>query len=402
MATRTQNRLTASKCATAKGPRAHADGNHLYLFVDDKLRRRFVFIYARNGRQREIALGVFPSLPLAGARVKRDQLNSALARGEELVGPRQQGLETFGAVAAAEVKRRAGSWRGGELQRHWQITLQDHCKALRDRPIATITTQDIVRVLKPLHDRAPAFEAITRTRIAEIFSFARAHGIMPVDRPDPADPKVLAKLLPAKPKVVHRAALPYVDVPQLVAELRAIPLSDLRGVAARTLEFTLLAAARPAEACGANWSEIDLDRRLFTVPAKRMKMGKDHVVPLSDRAIDIVRELLPLRRKDGSVFPATRVPGPIGTPQLLRLLGAFRDNATTHGFRSAFRDWCGNETNFPREVAEAALAHAVGDATEAAYRRSDALKKRTELMDAWARFCDGEDTAKVIDFPRRA
>jgi integrase len=390
--TRTLNRLTASGCATKKGPRAYADGGHLYLYVDNKQRRRFVFIYARGGRQREISLGPFPALSLADARVKRDQLNAALARGEQLTGPRQQELETFGAVASAEVRRRSSSWRSGESARHWAITLERHCASLLSRPIASITTQDIVRVLKPLHDRAPSFEAITRARIAEVFSYARAHGIVPHDRPDPADPDVLRRLLPAKPKAVHRPGVLYSDVPKLIAELRTIPREDSRWVPARALEFRILTALRAGEACGANWSEIDLDRRLFTVPANRM----NHVVPLCERAVEIVRELAPLQQNDHSVFPAARHRGAIGTPQLLRLLGTLRDNVTVHGFRSAFRDWCGNETSFAREVAEAALAHAVGDATERAYRRSDALDKRRVVMDAWGRFCGGERPAKVI------
>ena len=394
---RTFNRLTASKVAVAKGPRTFSDGGRLYLQVDINHRKRWLFIYARHGKQREIALGPYPSLSLADARVKRDQMNTALAKGEPLAGPRQQGAETFGAIAAQVVKRRAAAWRGKESARHWRISLEAHCVALLDRPIASITAEDVLRLLSSLHDRAPNFAQITRARIEEVFDFAMARGLIAQDKANPADQRRLRMLLPKKPKAVARPALPYAHVPALIVELQAIPLADRRVVAARALEFVILTALRVGEACGATLSEIDFDKRILAVPANRMKAGLEHQVPLCERAIEIVRELEVLRGKDGVVF-ASRAKA-IDGDRLNALLKTLRPGITVHGFRSSFRDWAGDETMFPREVCEAALAHVIGG-VEGSYRRGSALEKRRELMEMWARFCCGEETGKVIALRR--
>jgi integrase len=381
--------------ATAQGARAYADGGHLYLSVDANHNRRWVFIYARNGRTREISIGTFPALSLADARKQRDAMNAALARGEPLAGPRQKDVQTFGAVAAEVIKRRAAAWRGGVSAYHWRVSINQHCAALFNRPIAAVTTDDVLRILSPLHERCPSFAQITRARIEDVFNYAQARGLLPQDRANPADRRRLQILLPAAPKAVHRAALPYADVPALVAELRSIPLADARVVVARALEFVILAALRVREACCANWSEIDFNKRLLTVPATRMKAGKEHVVPLPKRAVEIVREMEALWGDNGVVFVAQRHAGAIDGARLRQLLKALRPDVHVHGFRSSFRDWAGDHTAFPREVAEAALAHIVGG-VEGTYRRGTALEKRAELMEAWARFCERETEAKVV------
>ncbi len=394
---RTLNRLTASKVATAKGPRAYADGGHLYLSVDVSNNRRWIFIYARDGRQREISLGTYPALSLADARKQRDKFNTALARGEPLASPRQKDGQTFGAVAEEVIKRRASAWRGGVSAHHWRLSIEQHCAALVDRPIASIRLEDVLSVLRPLHDRAPNFAVITAARLADVFTFAQARGLIPADKPNPADRR-LKVLLPAAPKPIHRAAVPYEHVPALIAELRAIPLADARMVAARALEFTILTALRVQEACDTHWSEFDLDKGLITIPAARMKTGREHVVPLSRRAVEIVRELQVAHGGQGIVFPAQRR-GTIDGARLRLLLKALRPGSTVHGFRSSFRDWCGDKTTFPREVAEAALAHVVGG-VEGSYRRGSALDKRRALMGAWAAYCGGEEEAKVVALRR--
>ena len=396
---RTLNRLTASKVATAKGPRTFSDGGRLYLQVDINHRKRWLFIYARHGKQREISLGTYPAICLADARVKRDQMNTALAKNEPLTGRRQQRAETFGAIAAQVVKRRSAAWRGKESARHWRISLEAHCAALLDRPIASITAEDVLRLLSSLADRAPSFAAITRSRIEEVFDYAQARGLIAQDKANPADQRRLRMLLPKKPKAVARPALAYSDVPALIAELQAIALADRRVVAARALEFVILTALRVGEACGATLSEIDFDKRILAVPANRMKAGLEHQVPLCERAVEIVRELEVLRGKDGVVF-ASRSKA-IDGDRLNALLKTLLPGITVHGFRSSFRDWCGDETAFPREVAESALAHVVGG-VEGSYRRGTALEKRRELMNQWAAFCGGEDrqAAKVVQLRR--
>ena len=302
------NRLSPAKVATAKGPHTYSDGGHLYLNVDVNNNRRWIFIYARDGRQREISLGAYPALSMANARKKRDAMNETLANGEPLAGPRQKdAAPTFGSVAAEVIKRRAGAWRGGVSANHWRASIQQHCQPLLTRPIASITQEDVLRVLKPLHERAPNFSKITAARIADVLTFAQASGLLPLDRANPADARRLRLLLPTAPKAVPRPALPYADVPELIAELRAIDIADKRVVAARTLEFVILTALRVQEACDARMSEFDFDKRIFTIPAARMKVGKEHVAPLSNRAIAIVRELDSGRGSSGVVFPVWRM-----------------------------------------------------------------------------------------------
>ncbi|HZZ59712.1 MAG TPA: integrase arm-type DNA-binding domain-containing protein [Roseiarcus sp.] len=375
---RTLNRLTAGKVATARGPAVLRDGGHLVLRIDKNQNKRWTFVYANNGREREISLGTYPALSLADARKKRDQMNAALANGEPLASPRQKDALTFGAIAAEVMKRRSSAWRGEESARHWKISIEQHCASLLTRPIASISLEDVLAVLRPLHDRAPSFADITGSRIADVFTYAQARGLLPQDKANPADGRLIKILLPAAPRSVHRAALPYGDVPALVAELHAIPLSDARVVAARALEFAVLTALRVGEVCGANWEEVDVDRRLLSIPGERMKAGVPHQLPLSSRALDIIRELAPLRSDDGIVFPGPRGGRAVDGDQPLRLLQRLRPGITVHGFRSSFRDWAGDATAFPREVAEAALAHVVGG-VEGAYRRASALEKRRAL-----------------------
>jgi integrase len=400
MATRTLNRLTASGVAVAKGPATLSDGGHLSLKIDKNGNKRWIFLYARNGRERELSLGPWPALSLAAARKKRDAWNATLARGEPLTGAREKQTQTFGAVAAEVIKRRAPAWRGDMSDKSWGISVERHCRPLLDRPIASIDLQDILRTLRPVYDRSPNFAAITRRRVEQVFGYARAFGLIPLDRPNPADPGVLEHLLPPRPAAVNRPALPYAEVPVLVAELRAIPLADARFVAAAALRFVILTSLRAREGCEARWCEIDLQKGLLSISAERMKGGRAHEVPLSLPAVEILREMEPFRGPGDAVFPAQRRAEAIGGDQLLDLLKSLRGGVTVHGFRSSFRDWCGDQTAFPREIAEAALAHVV-TGVEGSYRRGSALTKRREMMDAWGRFCvGGAEEGKVIAFSR--
>ena len=393
MTTRTLNRLTAAKVATARGPAMLADGGRLYLRVADNGNKRWIFIWARNGSQHEFSIGPFPALSLSEARGERDRLNARLAKGES--PGRQKDQATFGSVAAQVIKRRSSSWRGKVSASHWAISIERHCAPLLDRPIASISTADVLRVMAPLCEKCPSFAPITQSRISEIFEYAAAHGLVDADKPNPADQKRLRLLLPARPKTTHQPALPYADVPALTCELRAIPQSDPRFIVARALEMTILTALRVGEVCNANWAEIDVEKKLFTIPAKRMKTGVEHQVPLSHRVLEILAEMEPLRGKSGVVF--RRGQEPVGIDKPLDLLKQLRQGVVVHAMRSSFRDWCGDETSYPREVAEAALAHVTGG-VEGAYRRGSALEKRRALMAAWARYCGGEEqqSGKVV------
>ena len=244
------------------------------------------------------------------------------------------------------------------------------------------------KVLEPIWTAKPETAGRVRGRVESILDWAKARDYRVGENPGRWKGH-LDQLLPARSKVrkvVHHAALPYAEMPGFVVALR-----EQEGVSALALEYMILTAARTGETIGARWDEIDLPGKLWTVPAERMKAGKEHRVPLSGRALDILNELKPEERisADGFVFPGGKSGKPLSNMAFLMLLRRMeRGDLTAHGFRSSFRDWCAERTNFPTEVAEMALAHAVSDKTVAAYKRTDLFDKRRRLMDSWAAYCN--------------
>jgi integrase len=247
--------------------------------------------------------------------------------------------------------------------------------------------------------RAPETASRLRGRIETILDAAKARGHVGRNEANPARWRGhLDKLLPKRAKLTrgHHAAMPYADVPTFLAELRQRPAT-----AARALEFAILTATRSGEALAARWDEIDLDAKIWTVPPARTKAAREHRVPLSDRAVAILREMGEAKTGD-YIFPGQRVGRPLSGMAFEMLLRRIGSPYTADGFRSSFRDWAGNETTFSRELAEHALAHVIGDRAEQAYRRSDALVRRRDLMDAWARNCEGGADENVLAFKRPA
>jgi integrase len=265
-----------------------------------------------------------------------------------------------------------------------------------------VDTKAVLAVLKPIWSKTPETASRLRGRIEMVLNAARARGLIDENRANPARWKGHLDQLLSNPKKTgsprgHHAAMPYGEVPAFMATLR-----DAVGAGAKALAFAILTAARSGEVLGATWDEIDLNAALWTVPEERMKGGRNHRAPLSGPAVAILKRQLEARGKNSHIFPGVRPSRPLGSmalKQAMAKLGA--GQYTVHGFRSAFRDWAGDETQFPREVAEAALAHAVGDETERAYRRGDALAKRRELMTAWAEYLEGPETAKVVSLGSR-
>lgn len=257
-----------------------------------------------------------------------------------------------------------------------------------DLPVAAIDTALVMKIVEPLWSTKTETASRVRGRIELILDWAAARGYRAGDNPARWRGH-LDKLLPARTKVrkvKHHAALPYGDLPAFMAGLRG-----REGVSARCLEFVILTAARTGEAVGARWAEIDLAAKVWTVPAERMKAHREHKVPLSQRAVEIL-EGLP--REGDYVFPGGKADKPLSNMALLATLRRMeRPDLTGHGFRSTFRDWCAEQTAFPAEVAEMALAHVVSDKVEAAYRRGDLFRKRAQLMDAWGRYCGAERAA---------
>ena len=263
------------------------------------------------------------------------------------------------------------------------MTLTEYCVAIQSRKVSTIGTDDVLKVLNPIWTKKAETASRLRGRIERVLDFAKARGWRTGENPALWRGH-LKNVLPVRQKLTrgHHAAMPYNQVPAF--------LEDLRGhqaMAARALEFLILTAARSGEVYEAKWVEIDLEAAVWTVPANRMKAGREHRVPLTDAALAILKPLNEAKQSD-YIFPGYKSGRPLSIMAMTMLMRRMKlGHLTVHGFRSAFRDWAGDATAFPRELAEAALAHVVGDMTERAYRRSDALEKRRELMNAWDNFC---------------
>jgi integrase len=278
------------------------------------------------------------------------------------------------------------------------MTLESYAKAIRPVPVDQIGTEHVLKVLKPIWTTKPETASRLRGRIERVLDAAKALGHRTGENPALWRGH-LKSLLPKREKLTrgHHPAMPYADVSDFLTQLRA-----REAVAALALEFTILTAVRSGEALGATWSEIDIQAKVWTIPKGRMKAGKEHRVPLSPRALAILEEATKLRADSSAfVFPGQRRGRPLSgmaTEMLLRRMKI--ETASVHGFRSSFRDWAGEHTAYPREVAEAALAHQVGDEVERAYRRGDALEKRRKLMDAWEAICETPASGKVVPIGR--
>jgi integrase len=381
--------------ATLSEPARHSDGGSLYLAIDGSgatMRRRWLFLFNWRGKRREMGLGGFPEVSLAEARAQRDVAEQAVRAGrdpiEERAAARQveAGKPTFGQIADALIEAKGPEWRNDKHRAQWKMTLEVYAAPLRPRSVDEIDTEAVLGILQPIWKTKPETASRLRGRIEAVLDAARAKGQIPRNEANPARWRGhLDKLLPKRTKLSrgHHAAMDYADVPGFIAELR---MRD--ATAALCLEFTILTACRSGEALNSLWSEIDLDRKLWTIPAKRMKATREHRVPLSDRALAILENLA--KAKTGEfVFGGQKAGKPLSAMAMEMVLRRMKvEGVTVHGFRSAFRDWAGNETHFPRELAEAALAHVIGDKAEQAYRRGDALEKRRALMEAWANYCE--------------
>lgn len=384
------DKLTARTVATLKTPGRHSDGAGLYLVVDKSGAKRWVFIYRERGtsRLREMGLGSTLAVSLAKARELAAAARALLADGLDPIAARAveaSTVPTFGDYADKYVDTIAPSLRNAKHVHQWRVTLREYAAPLRSRPLDEITTADVLAVLQPIWTTKNETASRLRGRIERVLDAAKVEGLRTGENPALWRGH-LSHVLPKRQRLArgHHPAMPYHDVPAFMAKLRG-----RKAVSARALEFTILTAARSGETFGATWREIDMKAGLWTIPDVRMKAGKAHRVPLSGRAMSILKEMAKAGTDpDRFVFPGTKAGAGLSNMALdmsLRRLGG--EDYTVHGFRSSFRDWAGDETHFPREIIETALAHQLGDRVEAAYRRGDALEKRRELMDAWAAYC---------------
>jgi integrase len=396
--TRTIGRLTALRVDREKRPGLYCDGGGLYLRLTSVGSKHWVFRFMLNGRARWMGLGPLHTISLADARARAAECRKQRLDGVDPIDNRRATkqkalLEAGRAVifrqcAEAYIKSHEAGWRNAKHSAQWSATLATYAEpVLGALSVQSIDTAEIMRVLEPIWAIKPETASRLRGRIEAVLDWAKVRAYRQGENPARWRGH-LDKLLPARNKVrrvKHHAALPYDDLPIFIAALRS-----QEGTAARALEFTILTAARTSEVLGAKWGELDIAGKIWTIPNERMKAGKEHRVPLSSRAVDILLDLAPERSAATAlVFEGVRAGQPLSNMSMSMTLRRMkRDDLTVHGFRSSFRDWTAERTNFPNEVAEMALAHAVGDKVEAAYRRGDLFSRRRRMMDDWGSFCE--------------
>jgi integrase len=403
-------KLSAVKVRQEKTPGYYSDGGGLYLDVGPTGSKSWIFRYARDKKAHWIGLGAYLNVSLEAARAKAEAMRQVLGNGQD---PKEIRLSerakaaakmTFTQCATAYIDAQTPGWKNAKHAEQWTNTLTTYAApVIGTKDVALVDTTDVRQILEPIWTTKNETASRVRGRIEKVLAWAATRGLRSGE--NPARWKGHLDTLLAKPSAVqgdeHHPALPY---PQITAFLSALRALD--GVAARALEYCIYTAARTNEIIGAQWNEIDLEAKLWTVPAERMKMKREHRVPLSGRAVAILKAMEKVRQDD-FVFPGMKKDKGLSNMSLLavikRMNGAAKpkgetpkpiwfdprtgDSVVPHGFRSSFRDWAAETTNFPRELAEKALAHAVRSEVEAAYQRGDLLAKRGKMMDAWAAYC---------------
>lgn len=397
------HRLSTRKVESLTTPGMHADGGGLYLRITTgkSSGKRWVYLYRRptDGKRCEIGLGGTTSVSLARAREKATEARTYIADGRDPLAEKkaEDRMPTFGELADRHIAAMGANWRNPKHRAQWKTTLREYAKALCDRPVNEISTADVLAVLEPIWQSIPETASRVRGRIEAVLDAAKVQGFRTGENPA-AWRGHLKLILPARQKLSrgHHARMPIDDVPGFMVKLR-----KREAVAARCLEFAILTAARSGEALGARWDEVEFETKVWTIRPSRTKSGREHRIPLCDRAVAILSEMKPLCEGE-HVFPGQRRGKPLSNMALTMVLRRMKiEGSTIHGFRSCFRDWCGNRTNYPRELAEHALAHVIGDKVELAYRRDDALERRRPLMEAWANFCTTPTSAKVVNIRRK-
>ena len=410
------NALTPLQVKNAE-PGRHVDGNGLHLLVKASGARSWVLRYSLQGKTRDIGLSRCPEALVLLAQSGREELSLAQARdlaaiyrlkvraGIDPLSERERQAKasrlaqaqvaaervTFRAAAQSYLASRESTWRNAKHRQQWHNTLSAYVfPSLGALPVADIGTAEVLAVLEPIWKSKAETANRVRGRMEAIIDAARARGHFSGENPARWRGH-LDKILPARQRLSrgHHAAMPYDEAPAFLEQLRA-----REAVAAMALEFTILTAARTGEVLGATWAEIDFEKRTWTVPALRMKAGREHRVPLSSRAVEVLNET----KKLGSdyLFPGQRG-GKLSGMAMAMLLRRMGHVVTVHGFRSSFRDWAAEMTAFPHEVCEMALAHTIANKAEAAYRRGDIFEKRRLLMDGWEEFCSSADSDTVLD-----
>jgi integrase len=387
---RAVNRLRPEDILLLQEPGLHADGAGLYLRIKPSGSRSWVFLRVRAGRRREMGLGAASVVPLERARQLADEARSAFNEGRDPLAERRAGdarrrVRRFGEFADELIDGIEVGFRNDKHRKQWRSSLQGHAAALSDLPLNEVDTEQVLLVLRPIWARIPETAFRVRGRIERVLDAAKVLGHRSGENPARWKGH-LEHLLPKrrdKAMVKHHAALPY---PLMSAFMKALRGQD--SASAQALAFTILTAARSVETLKMTWGEVDLDDRRWRIPSARMKNGMPHEVPLSASACEVLRMAVRAGNRPESVVFANAQGAPLSNMSMLMLLRRMGyQGITVHGFRSTFRDWAGELTDFHRETIEMALAHSIASTTERAYRRARAFRKRRDLMDAWGEHC---------------
>jgi len=400
-----KEKLTAGFCLKTTKPGRYADGGGLYLLIKPDGRKMWVFRFTDPvaRKRRDMGLGRYGKnfVPLAQAREKAadaralvDQLKNPIEERKKLLKEAQEAQAnklTFGQCATKYIAAHRASWRNAKHAQQWTNTLTTHAADLMPLPVAEIDTAQVVKCLEKIWTTKTETATRVRQRIEKVLGWATVRKYRSGDNPARWNGHLQAELpSPNKLKAVqHRAAIGYDEIGAFMAKLRT---KD--SMAAKALELQTLTATRPGEVVAAQWDEFDLTRKVWTIPAERMKANKEHTIPLSAQAVKLLKSLPRIDRSE-YVFPGMRPDKPMSTAAGMKLLKQLHPGITAHGMRSTFRDWAGETTAYPREVIEMAMAHQLKDKAEAAYARGNLIDKRRKLMRDWATYCDTIQTAQA-------
>ena len=384
--------LTATAVKALKEPGRYGDGDGLALLIGKRGGKSWIVRVQKDGRRRDIGLGSFKKVSLKLARERAAEVRSQIEVGIDPVAERQKaaGIPSFAEAAKLVHAENAPSWKNPKHAQQWINTLETYAfQAFGNRSVATVDAAAVRDALAAIWLEKPETARRLRQRINTVIDWAVAKGYRENGLALPVIDKALPKQR-AQPK--HHKAVPYAELPQFMEKLR-----ESESMGRLALEAVILTAARSGEVRLAQWSELDLEAATWTIPAERMKAGREHVVPLSPEAVALFERVKTHKRGDTDlVFPGQRRGKPLSDMTLTKAMRDMSRAETPHGFRSTFRDWVAEKTDWPAELAEAALAHMVSDKTVAAYQRGTMLDKRRELMAAWADYCEGVSGGNVV------
>lgn len=396
------NKLTTLQVKQLNKPGWYADGNGLYLQVSYTGSKSWVFRYQTTGKERRCGLGSYPTISLIAARDSADDCRKSRLKGIDPIEQKRRRervkqLEkaktfTFKECATAYIESHKAGWKNAKHCTQWTNTLTTYAyPIIGDLPVQEVDTALVMNILEPIWYTKNETASRVRSRVENVLSWAKVRQYRTGE--NPALWRGHLNMLLPQPskiqKVKHFEAMPYADIPCYFKSLR-----ESNTLTCKALAFTILTASRSSESRKAAWNEFDFEKNIWTIPEHKMKNDKTHRVPLTNETLKILDELKAFKRNDGDIhiFPSYSNSGFISENTMLKKLKLTNKELTVHGFRSSFKDWCAEETNFQNNIVEAALAHTIKNATQAAYERGDKLRKREKIMDAWTNYCLSEIT----------